>query len=1003
MNTVTLNNLIDSIRNLLAGRPASGSVELVAHEYAQQCRVVNERLQRIAPILDGGGEIQALELANQPPQVMDLAATLSFGDEIRWQEYCQMNGHEVAPVIDARTLEALQEILNKGVSHNHPLYKVYRAAISSGDEAKAYETIQIITRLNPGDENAAMEKKRLEKKSLKAALMELRTAIAAMRDDEVLAIMLRVDQFRMAETYENLPEWQSAVAIRHAREREDARRRMPDLLLQAEQELAYGNWRQAAVSHGEFTLLFETYGAGSQAAAMMERSKVMEGELEIHRAEAKRLGQVKQLVAEMLEIGEKVEALAVTPLGIRAEFAGPLLDVLGSKWREVEDLQGEIPAAALARLDAAHGQLTQALKRGRMWRQFKIISIVGGSVLLLLAAGGWTFLKLRASAHTRMLAELQQSQSHTALRDLVARVKGKESLLLRFGSLATAVSDASLWLETTSDSAGLAEQEIRRLELARETGFNEVPAPELCERLNEAGVLVSKLPAELKNPATARLSVVKGEVERTLLKRQKDNDLKAKKTVEDLNAVLEAVDFKASASSAKESLAGSEKALESYLALAKFAKDPLLRLPTGTEAALQDMDGRLKKVRDQIEAIDHAVESLESATKPDAYRESLKALSECGFKEAAAAKRVLDAWRSDNQVVAFLLFDNNLTAANKAIDKVKNNPEGKELLPSLPLPEKDVSKNDLEVIKELMTSTTLNDLSNVMWKAANGPVRNDLAKGELKLVVAADNNHKFWQGKTRPYPKIIMQKLEFPNEIQSIPFDLVLVPKPLPESVMMKDLDVPGLLNNDGGKYVSSVVPLVDKVINAKDASPLARAYVLSRLCDLIRGREVEWGLDTCREWTDTLDAFDKLLKLKEAMPLQDMSWLLQEKPKNFNLWSAYFNKRKSSLSDSVKATKSAVGSVIGQPLVLAGRVGMDGKVALQAAPVSRLLIGIREVNPGALELSLAGIAGKSPAAFTPATPLVPLSPILCIEMMPTEQEFFKAKHAAPAPQSKHP
>jgi uncharacterized protein YqiB (DUF1249 family) len=97
MSSTSHNDLIDSIRSLLDGRITSSPPEVVALEYARLCRDVNDRLSRIAPMLQEGGEIQALQIAEQPPRLLDLAFVLSFGSEVEWQEYCRAHGHEVAP------------------------------------------------------------------------------------------------------------------------------------------------------------------------------------------------------------------------------------------------------------------------------------------------------------------------------------------------------------------------------------------------------------------------------------------------------------------------------------------------------------------------------------------------------------------------------------------------------------------------------------------------------------------------------------------------------------------------------------------------------------------------------------------------------------------------------------------------------------------------------------------------------------------------------------------
>lgn len=973
----SLNDLVDSIRLLLDGRPSSMAAEVVALEYSRQCREVNERLGRIAPMLAGGGEIQALQLAEQPPRVLDVAVSLSFGGEAEWQEYCQDHGHEVAPLIDARTLEALLGVESKGVSSNHPLYKDYRSAVSSKDDAKAYELIRIITRLNPSDENATREIKRLERKSMQAALAELRTALAAKNDDEVLAMMPRVEQGGEREVYEKSGDWQEAVSIRQQHRREDALRRMPELMLRAEDEMKSGDWRHAAVSHGEFTLLFDVYGTSGEAADMSERAHAMGAQLAKHRAEAERVGRVNQLVAEMSLIADETENRAVTPLGITPEFASPLLENLVRMWRQIEELRGEIPAGPRSRIDSTRALLSQTIERGRSSRRTRMIAASAAIILVLLAAVGIGLLAFRASEHAKMLADLQAKKSSSALSDLLRRVKEKESLLLRFPSLSAAAADAGHWLDTAAADAKLAEQELGRLEKARNEQFAGLSSSELHERLEEVQAMVGKLPADMKDAFELRLAVLRNEGERTLLKRQEATDRQAREAIARWTAVLNEVDYKDSANVAHESIKDSEPAMSPFLALASY-KDSLLRLPPSTESGIQDLEKDLEKVREQVEAVQDAMTDLEGATDTENYRDALNKLSVCSFQEAAAAQLLLDTWPEDDRVKAFLLFRNDLTALKAAENDISAN---------TPVPES-ATKLDRDVLGELMKSETLNGLWEVVWKKGKDSPQRCLSKKELKRHGASS-----WSGTVASYPKHSSSELKFVDVQFSSTDDItVIVNRISPISAMMHNLQLSLLLDDTGTVYRTSILPLIDRVTNAKEASPLARAFVLSRLFKLIRGREQAWGLHYCPELISDIAAFDEL---EMKWPLIENSWLLEEKPGYYKPWEDYFAERdRRSFSDNLRKMKSAASSGVRNPISLAGWSDMNGTAKLQASRIPRLLLGIgdsKSENPGPC---VAGIATPNSATFSSATPLLPLSPILCIEFSESDQNFLKSLHS---------
>lgn len=989
MSPSAINNMIDSIRNLLDERPFSDPAEVVAVDYARLCREVNERLARIAPMLAGGGEIQALQLAEQAPRLVDLAISLSFGGESTWQDYCRDHGHEVAALIDARTLEALMGVEGKGVSSNHPLYKDYRSAVSSKDDAKAYELIRIITRLNPGDENAAREIKRLERKSLQIALAELRTALAAKNENEVLAIMPRIEQSGEREVYEKLAEWQEASAIRQRERREDAQRRMPELLQRAEEELQSGDWRHAAVSHGEFSLLFDVYGTSGEAPALTGRAQAMASQLAKHRAEAERVGRVNQLVAEMSLLADETENRAVTPAGLTPEFAGPLLENLVRMWRQIEELRGEIPAGPRSRIEATHGQLSQTIERGRSSHRRRMIAATAAVILVLLTAAGVGLLAFRASGHTKMLVELQAQKSSSALADLLQRMEDKESLLLRFPSLSTAAANAGHWLETSAADATLADQELGHLEKYENEQFAGIDSPELQQRLEEAEERIGKLPADLKNSLESRISIVRNEAERTLLKRQEANDHLAREAIAHWTAVLSEVDFKASAGVAAEAIKESEPALDPLVSLAAH-KHSLLRLPASTESGIQDLDTGLKKVRDQVLAVQNVLAELGSATDTEAYRGALVTLATCRFKEASDAQVLLDTWPDDDRMKAFLIFRNDLTALKAAENDLSSD---------FPTPDSAI-KLDREVIGELMKSETLNGLWEVSWKRTNGPVKNCLSKKELQRL-----GPQSWAGKVATYPQHPSSELRYVDtEFGDSDGITVIVNRISPVSAMMHKLQLSLLLDDTGTEFRSSILPLIDRVTKSTDASPLARAYVLLKLFKLIRGREQAWGLHYCPELINDIEAFGEL---EMKWPLIENSWLLEEKPSYYKPWAEYFTGRDNrSFSETMKRMKFAASAGITNPLILAGRADANGSAKLNESRNPRLLLGISALKAGQAGPCLAGVAEAGSTTFVSAKPLAPLSPLLCIELPVADQAFLQSLHspvAIPSPTTSNP
>lgn len=140
---------IQTIRAALKDEAPPSSVEDAALRYAQFCTEAEQRLDRVAAMLEKGSDYQALQVAEEEPPLLDLVGTLSFGEEKNWQSFCELHGLKVAPRLNAKTVQSLEALYAKGISANHPLYKDFRAAVLSRDDDKSLKIVRTILKPIP--------------------------------------------------------------------------------------------------------------------------------------------------------------------------------------------------------------------------------------------------------------------------------------------------------------------------------------------------------------------------------------------------------------------------------------------------------------------------------------------------------------------------------------------------------------------------------------------------------------------------------------------------------------------------------------------------------------------------------------------------------------------------------------------------------------------------------------------------------------------------------------
>ena len=76
-----LSQAIEAIRAALKEEVPPSAVEDATILYAQLCSDVERRLDLVATMLQKGSDYQALQVAEEDPPLLDLAASVSFGEE----------------------------------------------------------------------------------------------------------------------------------------------------------------------------------------------------------------------------------------------------------------------------------------------------------------------------------------------------------------------------------------------------------------------------------------------------------------------------------------------------------------------------------------------------------------------------------------------------------------------------------------------------------------------------------------------------------------------------------------------------------------------------------------------------------------------------------------------------------------------------------------------------------------------------------------------------------
>ena len=186
--------VVEFLRDIRQGPLQSVNDEItqLAADYAALCVQANERLRQCSTFLQQGLRSEAIHLADQSPNLLDLVASLDLPDQNAWLEFCQNNGLTAPPPLQ---LDRAAQLQTKRMRWHQPMEHLlsrHRLLALSRGVAGAEERLEVLRKIAQVDaENANWEKDiRIFER---ARLKELPAAFhgAVKRHDDVAIAELR--------------------------------------------------------------------------------------------------------------------------------------------------------------------------------------------------------------------------------------------------------------------------------------------------------------------------------------------------------------------------------------------------------------------------------------------------------------------------------------------------------------------------------------------------------------------------------------------------------------------------------------------------------------------------------------------------------------------------------------------------------------------------------------------------------------------------------------------
>jgi len=978
---------------LVEGRDAP--LESLAADYARVCQEASQRLESCAAMLAKGSEYQALQLAETEPALLDLIGALSFAESPEWIAYCESNQLPAPEKFDGKAVQALDSLYARGISVSHPLYKDYRAAVTSRDDIKALQIIRSIVRLNPDDANAKSELTRIENKLYQLKLQELRTALGQRSESAILADVAELERLATPAKLAELPEYARAGELRRDVARREAIATADRLVESLDEERHAQAWRMVGDILARLRTLQAEHGFVLQEK-QAAKCAGMQQYFDAQRSAAEETARFDRALATIGGLAENFDHRLLSRSTLTCEEAQNLHSEFSLRWKEVEKFQRPVPEVYLQRVRATAGALRGELTRLQRARRLKIIAASAAVVILIAAGVAFAIVTVRVQEYAGQLGALHDRGQVVAAEKMVADLRAQHDFLAARPRLAARLDEVDHWTRQERASQAGVDDRLADLEATAKGGLDDTDSFALATKTESTGQLIDALAADLKPAPAARLLVVRNQFDAHVTALREKFNADAETAISTLETVAGAqLNF----DQPKEVIARGVAEIDPKLkALEAREKPPVaaLEMPAPQQARVASLRKRVDLFRGELDTLAKVSEGLVQAANLESYLQALAGYKDSRLTQAREvndARKLLAGFPKVEDLLAGLLLpDDPVGWAAARVDVT-----GDALMPDTVFPA-EISR--LLALREDIYLNNIWEISLIDFRHKNEH-RDLYARGDLKKEgpnIIGDDQVMRWIGAIYD-PE---SKSEVPAFVPNTTVTLERGPNSSTGdgevtssrlsgvSTCLNHLELNRMTDAVGLKYERPLLRVFDDVVHDKVAHPIFKAYLFQQLGAVLKIRPYAWGLEYCASLRDDLAALDRIC---DGGALRSQDWLVQRKRDQVGArLTAFFN----GLQDrnyfaEAQIHREVLRAVLKTGLQYGGFVDGAGRARLLgearsarllwalAPDAPKLVRYIPSEEPSAAPLetgrgpATAGPRGPQPGASAPAPPL-PLS-----------------------------
>ncbi|HZM05401.1 MAG TPA: hypothetical protein VFC44_20575 [Candidatus Saccharimonadales bacterium] len=875
----------------VVSQPASDTqTAKLAQEYADLCRAANRRLEQCAIMIEAGQFLQALQLAETPPPLLDLITVLSFRQAAEWRAYCQ--AHQLPwnePFYD-KYVRLLNSTYGKGITSDHAFYRDYRRAMLSNDDEQALSILRVIARMNPSDENTGEELKRLEEKVLRVKLEKLRQSMAAGDHAATQAQLAQIETSGLAISSSH-PVWQQAQVSR-----------CQELLRRADALRQEDAWQDAEVLVEEIHTLATHYNVRLPEAQAQAWESLEAWTTEQRGAYAENQDFQRALSALEYEVQTfETKRATATRLGMVDARNG--FNSLAGKWSEVERFDRPLDEALIARCAECRDWLQNGVKAAGMRQRIASIAVV---LLVLGVIGAAIPFFLNWTRERDLLRGLATLESSRRVSDLEALMAQAHVRLKTKPAFAEGLAKAQNFIAHEKELKRVFDEDLTGLQQLAAGGLNSGTA-QIGPRREQAEHAFAQLAPEFQIPAKSALNAWDAKWQPTrnaALSAQLD---RAEQIAGSLNG-----------GSGFDAIHAALPRIQTILAGMTPLRTQPPELDPNLEARFRKLSAKTVLWTGNAEQWEKAQASLTSAQSLEDYLERLDLLVQSPFATAAQRDAVAEIDRLKINKTA-LLGELLLPDNHEVWDSLTNVAGwGANLFPEQPTAQEKDAYFKLRDDKNMQNVYVYQLNAN---PRANNPFRSHLifVQGSTALDRGGQMAGVVYDpGDSRDAARFALQSYS--------DWDYASVKKMFQtqECETFERIGLGDLIDPNTGNYQKSILQMFDQLNQEENSSAVFRAFVTLKLFALAELRPEQWGLP----WAPGAARHLQALKDLGAANLKSGDWMVRAQSAKYEApLESYFGRvRAVSLEKQAKFLQQLARATCAADFSFAGFADVNGQ-----------------------------------------------------------------------------